>query len=126
MLRNRNMPTMLPLRGALRWWLERRLPRDRDPGAVQVHGVVVPAWECHVCGRRRPDELIAVHTAHYSVFTGERVFRPSPDAVTVNVRYCTDQRVCADGAPAKATEWTRVLREAKRNRDSARRVLRGR
>jgi hypothetical protein len=124
MLRKRNMPTILSpvLKRWLRWRVDRRVEGALDPGYVEVHGMHVPAWTCHVCGHTRPDDRIAVFTRRYDILSGE----PAPDGdFVVNVRHCRDKPTCRLNAPRKADEWTATLRESARNRRAAAKVLRG-
>lgn len=127
MLRKRNipnMPTILSpmLRRWLRWHANRRVKGVLDPGFVDVHGIHVPAWTCHVCGTTRPDDRIAVFTRRYDLLTGA----PAPAGeFVVNVRHCRDRRSCRVGAPAKADDWMRPLREAHDRRQAVVRVIRG-
>ena len=53
-------------------------------------------WRCHVCGRTRPDDVIAVYSE--PIRTGQAVGR-------LNVRHCRDRAECVAGAPAVAARW---------------------
>lgn len=51
-------------------------------------------WTCHVCGRERPDDRIAVYRTDLS-----REFGLEPGTIGQNVRYCEDNADCILGAP---------------------------
>lgn len=51
-------------------------------------------WKCHVCGERRPDAAISVHTVDQSA----KHDLPA-GTITVNVRHCNDREACVTGAP---------------------------
>jgi hypothetical protein len=54
-------------------------------------------WLCHVCGRERPDGLIAVYRRAVR-------HRQTGTLAHENVRYCRDRSDCAVGA--RAVTWT--------------------
>ena len=50
-------------------------------------------WECHICGRVRPDEKIGVFSRDSSA-----AYNLDPGMVEENVRYCKDDPACAASA----------------------------
>lgn len=48
-------------------------------------------WTCHICGKERPDEAIAVYKSVEKLFGA---------TVQQNVRYCRDNPKCVERAPA--------------------------
>lgn len=53
-------------------------------------------WTCHVCGERRPDQLISVYSEKH--FIGEI-------PLIYNVRYCNDRKSCSAHAPKIVAHW---------------------
>ena len=51
-------------------------------------------WTCHICGERRPDACISVHTKDISA-----KYKLSPGAVKENIRHCNDKIECINSAP---------------------------
>jgi hypothetical protein len=49
-------------------------------------------WTCHICGKRRPDDKISVHSSTKHI--GELPYQQ-------NVRYCNDNPECAESAKTK-------------------------
>ncbi len=47
-------------------------------------------WTCHVCGEKRPDSKISVHSRPW-VVDGQTLGQE-------NIRYCNDRQSCIDGA----------------------------
>jgi hypothetical protein len=50
-------------------------------------------WTCHICGQERPDELIGVISTDVS-----HEYNLAAGTMTQNVRYCTDNKACAEAA----------------------------
>lgn len=46
-------------------------------------------WTCHICGKRRPDAKISVHTKPLIIAGVEG---------GQNIRYCNDNSTCYEGA----------------------------
>ena len=51
-------------------------------------------WNCHVCGKLRPDDKISVHS---------RTVTRGVVEIKENVRYCNDNPECVEGA--KKVTW---------------------
>lgn len=50
-------------------------------------------WTCHVCGKRRPDDKIAVLHRDMSAR-----LKLAPGTAHENIRHCNDTQACIDGA----------------------------
>lgn len=50
-------------------------------------------WECHICGKSRPDAQISVYSTDLESVSGVKF--------TQNVRYCNDDPDCTAEAPYK-------------------------
>lgn len=55
-------------------------------------------WDCHVCGRERPDRNISVRKVRGTLAHG-RI------DIAANVRYCNDETACTVGAKMVGEEW---------------------
>jgi hypothetical protein len=52
---------------------------------------MLDTWTCHVCGKERPDEKIAVYSR-------VRPIADSGATFSENIRYCIDDASCVEGA----------------------------
>ncbi len=52
-------------------------------------------WSCHVCGKERPDNRIAVQKNDCS-----EEYKMPPGTLFENVRYCVDSEYCTTRAPS--------------------------
>ena len=57
-------------------------------------------WTCHVCGDRRPDDKVSVHSRKGVMGPDGRMYPLGTSGVelTENVRYCNDRPACSEGA----------------------------
>lgn len=53
-------------------------------------------WICDICGKRRPDGAISVHTRDIS-----EIFNLSPGMAHENIKFCNDKDKCSAGAVYK-------------------------
>ena len=75
---------------------EGREPKGEIDEPEPYQPTVELTWECHVCGKTRPDDKISVISTDRSIEN-----KLPPGTCHENVRYCNDNPECCRAAPSK-------------------------